>query len=166
MNSEQHGWSGDGPMDISPEWRGIFAELFPELHEHLNFELTSEIDYNYNCLSWALSYSDKYLDNGKGCYWPWKNIPEDTANGWAEVCRLHGFESIPIQNTQFVPGIEKVAILANEEGDLHATRQSPNGWWKSKLGTGPDIDHSTLDSIKIPYGNVVHLLQRVRNDWL
>jgi hypothetical protein len=164
------GWNGEEVMDTSSDWRKEWlekiTEWFPELIEHVNFELTSEVDFNYNCLSWALSYTDKYLVKGKGCHWPWKDVPDDTVEGWAEVCRRHGFESIPRENIQFVPGIEKIAILVDSEGELHAARQDQAGWWKSKLGSGPDIDHATLDGIASSYGTVVHVLQKMRSDWL
>ncbi len=153
-------------MDISPEWKERVKNLFPEFQEGINMEF-SEVDYNYNCLSWALSCNTRYFEKSKGSYWPWDHIPDDTADGWADVCRFHGFESIPVENTAFVPGIEKVAILIDKDGELHATRQNSVGWWKSKLGSwGPDIDHATIDGIKSTYGEVVHLLQKLRPDWL
>ena len=154
-------------MAISTEWKERVRQLFPNLQEGVSLEFTSDVDLNYNCLAWAVSCNNKYFERGKGSFWPWDSIPDDTPDGWVEVCRIHGFVSIPIENIQFVPGIEKVAILVNEEGELHASRQGRNGWWKSKLGGwGPDIDHVGIDGLKGAYGNVVRLLQRVRPDWL
>ncbi len=154
-------------MDISAEWRERVRRWFPNLEEGVSLEFTSEVDLNYNCLAWAVSCNTLYFEIGKGCYWPGDNIPDDTAEGWAEVCRLHGFASIPIENIDFVYGIEKIAILVNQEGDLHAARQGKNGRWKSKLGGwGPDIDHAELEQIKSEYGEVVQVLQRVRSDWM
>src|SRR5450755_1791623 len=140
------GWRGEGRMDISIEWRKRVKRLFPDLREGVSLEFTSEVNFNYNCLAWAVSCDTAYFEIGKGCFWPWNNIPDDTAEGWAEVCRIHGFVSIPIENTDFIRGIEKIAILINQDGDLHAARQGRNGWWKSKLGGwGPDIDHMGLE---------------------
>jgi hypothetical protein len=153
-------------MDISDEWKAKVGRWFPELEEGVSLEFTSDPDPNYNCLAWSVSCDSQYFENAKGSFWPWVHLDDDTPEGWAGVCELHGFQPIPIENIEFVPGIEKIAILVNEEGELHATRQWKNGWWKSKLGSGPDIDHSGLAQIQSVYGKVVHLLQRVRPDWI
>jgi hypothetical protein len=154
-------------MAISAEWKERVRRLFPALEEGVSLEFTSEVDFNYNCLAWSVSCDTQYFENEKGCFWPWANIPDDTSEGWAQVCQIHGFVSIPVENTDFVLGIEKIAILENENGELHAARQREDGWWKSKLGGwGPDIDHVGLDEIKGAYGEVVRVLQRMRPDWL
>src|ERR1700680_2799862 len=128
------GWRGLKKMaiDIPPEWRERVKKLLPDLEEGVSLEFTSKVAYNYNCLSWALGCDNITFENTKGCFWPWKNIPDDTADGWAQVCEIHGF--IRTDNTDFVSGHEKIAIFEDDEGDLHATRQDKNGKWKSKLG--------------------------------
>jgi hypothetical protein len=147
-------------------WRNVFSQDFPDLKEGLTFEFTSPVDFNYNCLAWALSCDTLYSDRGQGCYWPWNDASEETADGWARVCEIHGFRSVPENDISFVLGIEKIAILQNEEGELHATRQNQNGKWKSKFGgQGPDIDHADLVSLRKTYGNEVRVLQRSRPDW-
>ena len=151
-------------IDIPPEWKQRVNRLLPDLEEGVSFEFTSEVDYNYNCLSWALSCNTRPFENAKGAFWPWKDIPDDTAEGWAQVCQTHGFT--PTENSDFSAGYEKIAILRDEEGDLHAARQDRNGKWKSKLGDiGPDIDHDGLAPLESAYGKVVRVLQRHRTDW-
>jgi len=151
-------------MDISPEWKKRVQKYFPDLQEGVSLEFTSPVDYNYNCLSWALGCSTKPFENAKGAFWAWPNIPDDTADGWSRVCQIHGFSVTP--TAEFEPGYEKIAILENDEGDLHATRSDRNGKWKSKLGdSGPDIDHTGLDGLKHAYGKVVVVLRRRREDW-
>jgi hypothetical protein len=148
-------------IDITDHWKNLVKTLFPELKEGISFEFTSPVNYNYNCLSWALGCDTHPFENSKGAFWPWKEIPDDTADGWAQVCALHGFTLTEIDNTGFVDGIEKIAILQDEDGDLHATRQGVPGIWKSKLGDmGPDIDHIGLSGIESAYGKVVRVLQR------
>jgi hypothetical protein len=140
---------------------------FPSLEEGVSFEFTSPVDFNYNCLSWALCYDTRYLDRGDGCHWPWDDASEETAEGWARVCEHHRFTIVATNDVSFVMGIEKVAILRNAAGDLHAARQSQDGKWKSKLGSwGPDIDHNDLESLAVGYGNVVFVLQKERPDWI
>jgi hypothetical protein len=139
---------------------------FPDLIEGVSFDFVSPVDLNYNCLSWALSYENRYLDRGNGCYWPWDDASEETAEGWARVCEHHGFAIVPHSDTTFIAGIEKIAILRNDAGDLHATRQDATGKWKSKLGAwGPDIDHVDLKGLEKSYGRVVIVLQKSRPDW-
>jgi hypothetical protein len=153
-------------IDISPEWRERVRRLFPDIEEGVSFEFTSPVDYNYNCLSWALSCDTRPFENAKGAYWPWKDIPDDTADGWAKLCEVFGFTLIETHDTAFVPGYEKIAIFEDADGDLHASRQSKNGMWKSKLGDmGPNIDHDGLSGLETVYGKVVRVLRKRRPDW-
>ena len=145
--------------------RGLIKRNVPTLIEGQSFEFVSAPDLNYNCLAWALSYDNHYLDKGNGCYWPWKDASAETADGWARVCEHHEFTIVVDNNYEFVKGIEKVAILRNEAGELHAARQDCAGKWKSKMGIGPDIDHVDLACIESLYGKVVYVLQKARPDW-
>ncbi len=60
------------------------------------------------------------------------------------------------------PGIEKVAIFADESGcPKHMARQLPSGKWTSKLGHDEDIEHSDLAVLEGgDYGRVVSILAR------
>lgn len=150
-------------ISVPGYWREQVHKLFPDLQEGVSLEFTSPVDYNYNCLAWAVSCDTRYFENNKGCFWPWQHISDETPDGWVEVCKIHGFYAT--ENTEFIPGVEKIAILVNAEGDLHAARQGKNGWWKSKLG-GWGPDHVGLDGLVPAYGKVVHVLQRERRDWM
>jgi hypothetical protein len=152
-------------IDISPEWRERVRHLLPGLQEGVSLEFTSPVDPNYNCLAWALSATFSAFENTKGAFWAWSDIPDDTAEGWAQVCQIHGFT--PTDNAEFETGHEKIAIFEDGDGDLHACRQDKTGRWKSKLGDlGPDIDHDGLTALEVPYGKVVRILQRKRTDWV
>ncbi len=78
-------------MDISPEWKEKVRRLFPALQEGVSLDFTSEVDYNYNCLAWALGCNSKPFEKARGAFWGWPHIPDDTAEGWAQVCEIHGF---------------------------------------------------------------------------
>ena len=135
--------------------------MFPDFAEGNNFEFTSEVDVNYNCLSWALGVNSYCFENARGATWPWKDIPDDTAEGWAAFLVKLGFT--PCTDDSLVEQVYKVAIMRNDDGDLHAARQEPDGRWKSKLGVwGPDVDHADLESLSPAYGEVVHLLCKKR----
>ena len=138
--------------------------FFPNLQEGVSLEFTSPVDYNYNCLAWALGCNAKPFEKAKGALWEWPDIPDDTADGWALVCEVHGFSRT--ETSEFRPGYEKIAILEDDEGQLHATRNDENGRWKSKLGDqGPDIDHVGLGALQGAYGDVAIVLERHRPDW-
>lgn len=145
--------------------RQLIKQTLPDLVEGVSFTFASPVDLNYNCLAWALSYDNRYLDKGNGCYWPWDDCSAETAEGWACVCKHHNFTVVADGDISFVPGVEKIAILRNDDGDLHAARQDSNGKWKSKVGFGPDIDHADLKGIERAYGKVVIVLQKSRPDW-
>lgn len=153
-------------IEISPAWRALVHRLLPDLVEGESFEFASAVDFNYNCLSWALSIDRVLLDDVPGGFWPWNDISPETLEGWVEVCRIHGFTATKNVDTSFVPGFEKIAIFENDEGDLHATRQDQHGTWKSKLGEqGPDIDHEGLAPLEPAYGKIVRVLEKRRPDW-
>ena len=153
-------------IEVPPHWRQWMQVNFPGLVEGVSFEFTSEVNFNYNCLSWALSINDLLFEEVCGGFWPWHHIDSDTADGWVEVCKIHGFVLQDNLDASFVPGHEKIAILTDNEGDLHACRQDQKGRWKSKLGgLGPDIDHDGLAALEHSYGIVVRVLQRERPDW-
>ena len=163
-----HGWSGERiglPVEIPDRWKRYMAECFPALEEGVSFEFTSRVDFNYNCLSWALGCDTVPFWKDKGGLWIWPDIADDTVEGWIQVCELHGF--CQVQDPNFVVGFEKIAILKNNDGELHACRSDRNGKWKSKLGVwGPDIDHDGLAGLEQSYGSVVKVLQKHRPDWL
>lgn len=152
-------------IDSLDRWRKYFPSVFPDLKEGENFQFTSPADPNYNCLSWALSCNTQFFDNIPGCSWEWKDIPCDTADGWAAFCQRHGFTIVADKNVDFKSGIEKIVIM-EKDSYLHAARQDRNGMWKSKMGDiGPDIDHADIESIRSGYGQIMHVLQRERPDW-
>jgi hypothetical protein len=59
------------------------------------------------------------------------------------------------------PGLEKVAIFADERGrPTHVARQLASGRWTSKLGRLEDIEHDLRDLESEAYGDVVQVMQR------
>ncbi|MFZ0704532.1 MAG: hypothetical protein WAM71_02930 [Candidatus Korobacteraceae bacterium] len=152
-------------IDIPERVRKYVRSQFPDLIEGVSLEYTSPVDFNYDCLAWALGSNQLPFWKEKGGFWPWPEIPDDTADGWAQFCVKHGF--VQTQGSDFVVGFEKIVIMRNDENDLHAARSDRNGRWKSKLGCwGPDIDHDGLAGLEKAYGKVVKVLQRHRPDWI
>lgn len=54
---------------------------------------------------------------------------------------------VPCDTPDTEPGMEKVALFADEDGvPTHAARKLPGGRWTSKLGRLEDIEHA-LDGV-------------------
>src|SRR5271167_374709 len=65
-------------------------------------------------------------------------------------------------HSRYERGYEKLAIYADTNKVFkHVAKQSASKWL-SKLGQLHDIEHSSLDVLVGPYGNVVRLLKRKR----
>ena len=62
-------------------------------------------------------------------------------------------------------GFEKIALYADGDEYMHASRQLETGKWTSKMGlVGERIEHDTPEDVTGPaYGDVVKFMQRKRN---
>jgi hypothetical protein len=150
-------------FEIGAKWVEMIRGLFPKLNE-TNYRVTSQIDYNYNCFSWAMGCNDVIFDgHTKGCRWPWINIPDDNrVDTWVRIFGTMGYVDAG-GDASFVAGWEKVAFFEDSTGATHAARQNESGWWMSKLGDiGPDIDHAELSALESGYGRVARVVQRKR----
>ncbi len=141
-----HGLSGLKRTDIEipNEYRSLIEARFNELKEHVNFEYASEVDLNYNCLSWALSQKNVLFENEKWGTWPWRDIPDDTADGWARFLERLGYARC--STATFEPDVEKIAIYENSEKELHACRQASYGVWKSQ---NADVDSNNAQITEV-----------------
>lgn len=52
--------------------RTILANVFPDLAKDTNFKILSECTDVYNCIAWAMGYTDRWVDHFKGAghWWP------------------------------------------------------------------------------------------------
>jgi hypothetical protein len=125
-------------------------------------------DTRYNCVAFAVGDFNNWWQympyRTGGYYWP-PDLRDDSLESWVEVFRLHGYESC--DNADFEPGIEKVALYVDSEGDTsHVAKQDVAlGRWASKLGRGHDIVHDTLELLAgdegSEYGRVAVIMKRV-----
>jgi hypothetical protein len=64
-------------------------------------------------------------------------------------------------NETLVPGFEKIAVFADDDGvPTHAARQLSSGAWTSKLGQAEDIQHPLRSLEGEIYGKVAIILKR------
>jgi hypothetical protein len=100
---------------------------------------------------------------GGAYYWPPGIRQSDDLESWVEMFLVEGYE--PTANREVEPGFEKVAIYV-DLGDLLPSHVavSDGRVWKSKLGKGQDIFHSSLDILegieKDEYGIVERVFRR------
>lgn len=147
--------------------KGEIIEVFPKLADDVNFNKTSPIDSNYNCIAWAYSYKDrwmwpggeeeKFLDGFH--YWP-DGIEDSTdINAFIEAFKLKGYEVCETWEHEI--GFQKIALYILNNECTHASRELKNGMWSSKLGYWYDIQHGSPYSIENDsYGTVHCFLKR------
>ena len=119
-----------------------------------------------NCIAWAAGISNRHIWPGvpelRQVHWP-ANLPQDES---LEAIAAF-FESLGYRQCDgpsLEDGFEKIALFADPDDDYptHASRQTPNGWWSSKMGwDGVTIEHDGLACIEgRRYGRVRLYLKR------
>ncbi|MFC4231251.1 hypothetical protein ACFOW1_05075 [Parasediminibacterium paludis] len=126
------------PLQISKFWPNI-----PEQHH-----LTSRPTKYYNCVSWALHKTNRWIDF---YYTEDGNIDIDqSGEKYAKYFEAEGF--VRCEDSSLVEGVEKIAIYEDARNDFtHVARQLENGNWTSKLGEYEDIEHYSLDALSGNY---------------
>ncbi len=153
---------------------------FPYLTRDL-YEVTDDETDDYNCIAFAAGDKTRW-------WWP----DPDGVYSWpidkrecTVACFIEAFESLGYRGCVCSfrkRGVEKVALYYDPVGCVgtldhppvapnsptHAARQFPNGYWRSKLGGGEQIEHKTLSCLngtdftgeRISYGKPVQILKR------
>ena len=121
------------------------------------YRITSEIDYRYNCIAWAVGSTDRFWWPVRH-YWPEDLSAEETIAAFASLLRRSGYE--PCSDADVEAGFEKVALFARDGIPTHAAKQLPHGGWTSKLGRWEDIEHELSMLTGSEYGEVVQVFRR------
>ena len=142
---------------------------FPGLRYDEHFDVTSPIDYSYNCIAWAYQIKGRwmwppadapaYLD--AVTFWPNENASADVGQ-FVNAFRQKGYEKC--EDASFEEGFRKIALYVKPGTTecTHAARQLSNGYWTSKLGPLYDIQHSTPKEIEGHwYGTVYCYMKRI-----
>ncbi len=127
---------------------------FPKLKKDGMFKVTSNINYNFNCIAWAMRMSDRWVDpiQTAGHWWP---LPiTRLSNQKDELTKA--FEALKFKkcnsaNKEFF--YDKVALYCNPAFGIwtHAARVLTPSEYHSKLGEGWDIHHSSGTVLHNPY---------------
>lgn len=96
-------------------------------------------------------------------YWPIKADGGYSIKSYVDAFALYGFGAC--ENGVLEPGLEKIALYANEGEFTHVALQLPLGLWTSKLGALEDIEHEDLEVLEGPtYGKVAVFMERSRGE--
>jgi hypothetical protein len=139
-----------------------FAEWFPKLATTPH-RVTSHYDPKYNCIAWAAGDTRRSWepDEGGDCFWPAEAPREYSLDGYVRAFESIGY--IRCDSADLEPGFEKVAVFANDSGPTHASKQTIDGRWSSKLGPFEDLEH-VLEALAgdncEEYGQIVQVLKR------
>lgn len=152
------GWYGQRKsMDDSR-----LSYAFPNLTSD-KFIDTSPTDDRYNCIAFALGdYVHWWWPSD---YWP-SDIPSDlTIQTFIQLFKQYGGYEV-CEDGSLEEDYEKIVIFAKavKNGLLsstHAAKQTPSGWWKSKLGKSKDIAHTKPEDLNGPlYGRPITFMRR------
>jgi len=143
-----------GEQDIKRE--------FPNLES--NFNITSPVDPDYNCIAWAANNNDLWWwpDIQGTKYWPLGIEREETIDAFIKAYKKIGYTVCA--NGDLESGYDKIAIFVNDRNiPQHAARQLNNGHWTSKLGQWEDIEHFNVEGVEGGhYGRVGVFMKRVK----
>lgn len=124
--------------------RAALIAVFPDLAADTNFKILSECTNNYNCIAWAMGYTDRWVDHfiGAGHWWP-NGVQRDTKpETLIAAFKAEGFEMS--ENAIVEEGYSKVVLYkkATSEEWTHAARIVSNEIEYSKFGPAWDGQHS------------------------
>lgn len=154
------------------ELKEAIIQAFPGLGNDLDFEITSPVDPNYNCLAWACKYSNRWMQppiSGDPeldaiVYWP-----EGASMGLDISCLVEAFQTLgySICDTwEHEDGFQKIALYKKPDTKewTHAARELMSGAncgkWTSKLGEGNDIRHGSPYTIEGSCYGIVHCIMK------
>src|SRR5438034_7711050 len=113
-----------------------------------NYRITSSASLDYNCVAWALGFSNAWWWPTPGRFWP-EDVPRETLPAFLAAFAGHGYA--PCESRHLEPLLEKIAIYAVQDKPTHAARQLSTGAWTSKLGPSVDIEHSDLSTLEVGF---------------
>lgn len=120
-------------------------QVFPDLRNDINFKILSPYNAFYNCIAWAMGYTDRWVDHNiyvAGHWWPAGVELEGTTAALIHAFEAEGF--VMADNNLPEDGYEKVALYKKRDSDewTHASKILSENIEHSKFGQGWDGQHS------------------------
>ena len=142
--------------------------LFPDLQQDAGFKITSYEDINYNCIAWALLYTNRWVQppntyyglDGVHYFWPDGINKTNDIGSLVELFELKGYTVC--NSAVHEVGYRKVALYCDTKNRMtHAARQLPSGLWTSKIGQDHDIAHTKPEGVENnSYGKVAFIMKK------
>lgn len=124
--------------------RSLLANVFPDLAKDANFKILSECTDVYNCIAWAMGYTDRWVDHfvGAGHWWPNDVARNTDPETLIAAFKAEGFEIS--DNFLFEEGYSKVVLYKKKDREewTHAARVVTSDIEYSKFGRAWDGQHS------------------------
>ena len=145
------------------EGSGELERFFPALAGS-GYRITSRATPRYNCIAWAAGDARRWWepDEGEDCYWPGDAPREYTLDAYVAAFASIGF--VTCGDGALEAGFEKVALFASGGEPTHASKQTADGAWSSKLGPLEDIAHPLRALDGEQYGRVARFLKRSKGE--
>lgn len=124
--------------------RNWLISVYPDLGGDVNFKILSDPTRVYNCIAWAMGYTDRWVDTviAPGVWWPAGAKRSYLPESLIEAFKAEGFTET--DNCLPEDGYEKVLLYKDEEANewRHASRVVSAGVEHSKFGNAWDAQHS------------------------
>lgn len=124
--------------------RQRLISVFPDLGIDANFIILSECSCIYNCIAWAMGYTDRWVDiyTAPGHWWPNGVARNTLSQTLIQAFKAEGFEES--DNCLIEEGYSKVVLYKKEFDDewTHAARLVSSDVEHSKFGLAWDGHHS------------------------
>lgn len=146
-------------MASTLDLRAALISVFPGL-ANTQFEVTSPVDEDYNCIAWAAGEQDFWWWPGR--FWPKDVPPAETRLAFIKAFATKGYEEC--DGPELEAGYEKICLYEKLGRPKHAARQLQNGIWTSKLGMENDISHELEGLSGKQYGKPVLFMRRPTAD--
>lgn len=130
-------------MDLNTSINRIaLIAVFPDLQNDDNFHILSPNTPIYNCIAWAMGYTDRWVDPVivPGHWWPDGVKRSSEPEALIDAFKAEGFEIS--DNPLPEEGYRKVVLYKNNEQWTHASRLIAEGVEHSKFGESWDGKHS------------------------
>lgn len=131
----------------TPINRQLLINIFPDLARDANFKILSERTPIYNCIAWAMGYTDRWVDPSIVDNIPWLWWPHGAERSYRPEALISAFEAEGFEisdNSKVEEGYSKVVLYKNQNTGkwTHAARIITSDVEHSKFGKAWDGQHS------------------------
>lgn len=164
----------------TPENRQILINSIPSLEKDPYYYVSSEATVEYNCIAWAMGFTDRWIDHFPGGEINLKKWwPESVERGFNPECLIKAFKAVGFEccdDDIYEEGYEKVALYKKEPyidwfnriiipvAWTHAAKVITQNTYHSKMGPKFDIYHSSGNILQSSYGTIYQFMKRKIED--